>query len=60
MLIKHPTDGATHVFVFNSNHEVALRIDALFVMERRPYGLRYSGRLRYIIFVFVWSFTNKI
>ena len=23
--------------LFNSNHQVALRIDALFIMERRPY-----------------------
>ena len=28
MLINHPTDGATRVFVlFNSNHQVALHID---------------------------------
>ena len=30
---------APHVFfvLFNSNHQAALRNDALFIMERRPY-----------------------
>ena len=30
---------APHMFfvLFNSNHQAALRIDALFIMERRPY-----------------------
>ena len=33
MLINHPTDGATYVFVlFNSNRQVALRIDAMFFL----------------------------
>ena len=39
MLINHPTDGAIYVFfvLFNSNHQAALRNDALFIMEWRPY-----------------------
>ena len=43
MLINHPTDGATCVFVlFNSNHQAALCNDALFIMERRPYVFPYN------------------
>ena len=40
MLINHPT-MSPHVFfvMFNSNHQAALRNDALFIMERRPYEL---------------------
>ena len=35
MLINHPPDGATCIFVFNSNRQVALCIDALFIIVAR-------------------------